>query len=71
MPSKNLSTQNVSGMSVDNERSFKARIQISLATISILIENGNEKLWPIFDKLESELIQLEQKEDKLSRYSRV
>lgn len=45
------------------------RLRKSLATISCLIEKGNEDLWPIFDKLENELIKHEQRRSRLSRYS--
>lgn len=47
----------------------KSRLRESLGTIAALIKSGNEKLWPIFDKLEDELLRLEQQERRLSQYS--
>lgn len=54
----------------DSELSV-ARLRNSLSTIATLIERGNEKLWPVFEKLEDELLRLEQKEMRLSRYSNI
>jgi len=48
----------------------KIRLHKSLVTITYLIEEGNESLWPIFEKLENELIRLNKREDRLSQYSR-
>lgn len=47
----------------------KERLRRSLTTISILIEKGNDDLWPIFEKLEEELIRLKLKKKRLSRYA--
>lgn len=48
----------------------KGRLRRSLTIISCLIEKGNEDLWPIFDKLEDELVRLEKRQSRLSRYSK-
>ena len=57
-----------SDKAVDHELR-KLRLHSSLGIIADLIGHGNEKLWPIFEKLEDELLRLEQKEKRLSRYS--
>lgn len=46
----------------------KNRLRKSLVMVTFLIKNGNERLWPIFERLEDELIKLEQKDQKLRRY---
>ena len=46
----------------------KVRLHKSLGTLSILIENGNEELWPIFERLECELKRIDERVIKLSRY---
>jgi len=48
---------------------IKVRLFKSLSTITWLIEMGNEDLWPIFEKLENELISLNQRQIRLTRYS--
>ena len=47
----------------------KVRLRRSLGTLAVLIEQGNENLWPIFEKLEVALIRIEQNERRLSLYS--
>lgn len=47
----------------------KVRLHKSLVTITYLIQEGNESLWPIFEKLENELIRLDQRETRLSQYT--
>ena len=47
----------------------KGRLRNSLSVITHLIEKGNDDLWPIFEKLEDELIRLEERQNRLSRYS--
>ena len=47
---------------------YKRRLREALATITGLIEMGNEDLWPIFEKLEDEFIRVEQRKSRLSRY---
>ena len=49
--------------------SLKERLQKSLAIIAYLIGKGNDEFWPIFELLEDELIQLEKRQSRLSRYS--
>ena len=61
--------QNLSNGIIVNCETQKTRLRESLRTVAALIESGNEKLWPIFDKLEEELTKLEQREERLSRYS--
>ena len=57
------------GIGISNVELRKVRLRNSLAIISSLIEKGNENLWPIFEKLENELVKLEERRLKLSRYS--
>lgn len=64
------SIQHLSDGIIANCETQEKRLRESLRTVAELIERGNEKLWPIFDKLEEELTRLEQKEERLSRYSR-
>lgn len=45
------------------------RLRNSLSTIAALIQEGNDKLWPMFEKIENELLRLEQIESRLSKYS--
>ena len=45
------------------------RLRKSLTTITLLIEKGNEELWPIFEVLEGELVKQEQRQNKLLKYS--
>jgi len=47
----------------------KTRLRKSLQVVSILIETGNEDFWPIFEKLEGELLKIEQRQSKLSKYT--
>ena len=62
-------SQNNSEIVSPNCEVRKTRLRESLGTIAVLIKSGNEKLWPIFEKLEDELLRLEQKERRLSQYS--
>lgn len=48
---------------------LKIRLRDSLGTIVALIEQGDENLWPVFDKLEDELKRIEGRDLRLSRYS--
>lgn len=45
------------------------RLRNSLNVVSQLIQQGSDSLWPVFEKLESELVRLEERESRLSRYS--
>lgn len=47
---------------------YKSRLIKSLEIIALLINVGNENLWPIFEKLENELSKLEKNEARLSKY---
>ena len=47
----------------------KGRLRKSLTIISCLIEQGNDEFWPIFEKIEKELVRLEKRQSRLSRYS--
>lgn len=51
-----------------NKDLIEMRLHKSLETITFLIEIGNEELWPIFEKLEEELLRNLQRQKKLSRY---
>lgn len=62
-------SQNVHKAGACNCVMQKNRLRKSLGTIAALINLGNEKLWPIFDRLEDELLRLEQNELRLSQYS--
>lgn len=62
-------SQNADKAGACNCKIQKIRLRKSLGTIAALINLGNEKLWPIFDKLEDELLRLEQSERRLSQYS--
>lgn len=53
---------------VRNKDLIEMRLHKSLETITYLIEIGNEELWPIFEKLEEELLRNLQRQKKLSRY---
>ena len=46
----------------------KVRLCKSLATLASLINQGSENLWPIFEKLEEELSNLEKNETRLLKY---
>ena len=53
----------------DNCELHKTRLRNSLSTLASLIKHGNQKLWPVFERLEDELLKLEQKEVRLARYN--
>lgn len=46
----------------------EVRLRKSLGIIACLIEQGSRELWPIFEKLEDELCQIEQRQTKLSQF---
>jgi len=69
MTNKSQLTQNLKKDKSSNLEKRKDRLKQSLATIAFLIEQGNENLWPVFEKLESELGRIQQNEYKLSLYS--
>jgi len=46
------------------------RLRKSQGTIVSLIKKGDDELWPIFDRLEEELMNLEERKSRLSRYSK-
>lgn len=51
-----------------NSDLFMERLLRSQGTIVSLIKNGEEELWPIFDRFEQELKNLEKRKNRLSRY---
>lgn len=69
MINKSQLTQNLKRDKSSNLEIRKNRLKQSLATIAFLIEQGNENLWPVFEKLDSELARIQQNEYKLSMYS--
>lgn len=69
MINKSQLTQNMKRDKSSNLEIRKNRLKQSLATIAFLIEQGNESLWPVFEKLDSELVRIQQNEYKLSMYS--
>lgn len=60
--------QNKMSSKANSSSEFKDRLNGSLTTISALIEKGNVELWPILEKLEAELMKIEQREMKLLLY---
>lgn len=57
-----------SGTTNHKNASYEGRLCEALKTIATLIKNGNENLWPIFEKLETELMTIQEREDRLSSY---
>jgi len=57
---------------VNDEISEKGNVRLrnSLNIVAHLIQQGSESLWPVFEKLEDELVRLEERENRLSRYSK-
>lgn len=47
---------------------YAGRVRNSLGILAKLIDSGSEELWPIFEKLESELLTIEQRQYRLSNY---
>lgn len=58
----------LSGVKINSTDLCKGRLRKSLAILTYLIERGSDDLWPIFEKLEGELVKLEQRQNRLLRY---
>jgi len=58
----------LSRATIKNSDLSKGRLHNSLAILTDLIERGCDDLWPIFEKLEGELVRLEQRQNSLLRY---
>ena len=43
-------------------------IQKGLAKLTWVIETHSEKAWPLFERLEKELLQLNSRQDQLEKY---
>lgn len=54
----------------ERSESGNVRLRNSLNIVAHLIQQGSESLWPVFEKLEDELVRLEERENRLSRYSK-
>lgn len=51
---------------INHKNMSSIRLRKALKTIAFLIDAGQENLWPLFDKLDDELNNIESRKERLS-----
>ena len=49
-------------------KKYKRRLTDCLSVTASLINAGNDNLWPIFEKIEKELLAIDKQNERLSKY---
>ena len=49
-------------------KKYKRRLTDCLSVTASLINAGNDNLWPIFEKIENELLAIDKQNERLSKY---